>query len=73
MKKKYKKNIELEYQYIDTPESEQVLEEVFSKMFSHIIQEQKKLRAYFKSDSYKKDYEHLCKKKSILVDYLSIH
>lgn len=72
-KRHYKKSIELEYQYVNTPESEQVLEEVFSKIFSHIIQEQKQLRTYLKSDELKKDYEYLCKKRSSLADYLSIH
>jgi len=73
MKKKYKKEITLEYKYDDSPESEKALEEMFDKIFSHVIQERKKLIAYFNSDTYKKDYEYLCKKKSILVDFLSIH
>lgn len=70
--KKYKKNITLDYRYVDTPESEQALQEVFSKIFSKIIQDQKKLRAYFSSDLYKKEYEYLSKKKSSLVDFLPI-
>ena len=72
-KKKYNKAITLEYQYQDNPESEQLVEEVFSKIFSHLIQEKKKLIAYFNSDSFKCDYACLKKKKSILVDFLSIH
>lgn len=73
MRKKYKKNIELEYKYVDTPDTEQILEAVYDKLFAQIIQEQKKLRAYFKSEQFRKDYKYLLKKKSILADFLSIH
>jgi len=71
-KKKYNKSITLDYQYVDSPESEQVLGEVYSKLFSKIIQDQKKLREYFSSDLYKKEYEHLSKRKSSLVDFLQM-
>jgi spore coat protein CotF len=73
MKKKYKKDVTISYQYANTPESEQVLEQVFDKIFSHIIQRQKQLKEYFNSDAFKEDYTRLQKRKSILVDYLSIH
>ena len=73
MKKKYKKDVTITYQYADTPESEQVLEQVFDKIFSKIIKKQKQLREYFKSDVFKEDYKRLRKRKSILVDFLSIH
>lgn len=73
MKKKYKKDVTVSYQYEDSPESELALEQVFDKIFSHIIQEQKKLRTYFSSDEFKRDYKYLCKEKSILADFLSIH
>lgn len=72
MKMKYNKSIKLEYQYEKTPHSEQVLEEVFSMIFSKIIQDRKKLHEYFSSDLYKKEYEYLRKKKSSLVDFLPI-
>lgn len=72
-KRKYNKSIKLDYQYVNTPESEKMLEEVFSRIFSHIIQEQKQLRAYFKSEKFKSDYGYLLKKKSNLADFLSIH
>lgn len=73
MKKRYKKDITITYQFVNTPESEQVLEQVFDKIFSDIIQKQKKLREYFNSDAFKEVYKRLSKRKSILVDYLSIH
>ena len=73
MKKKYKKDVTITYQYADTPESEQVLEQTFDKIFSNLIQKQKQLREYFNSNDYKTVYKQLCKKRSILVDYLSIH
>ena len=72
MKKKYKKDITLEYKYEDSPESEKALEELFDKLFSKIIQGRKKMNAYYKSDLYKKDYEYLSKRKSILTDFLPI-
>ena len=73
MKKKYKKDVTITYQYADTPESEQVLEQAFDKIFSQIIQRQKQLKEYFNSDAFREDYKRLCKRKSILVDYLSVH
>lgn len=73
MKKKYKKEVTITYKYADTPESEQVLECTFDKIFSQMIQKQKKLREYFGSDAFKEVYKKLNKRKSILVDYLSIH
>lgn len=72
-KKKYNKSINLEYKYEDTPESEAALEKVFDKLFSDLIQERKKLVAYFSSEGFKKEYKQLLKKKSVLADYLSIH
>lgn len=72
-KRNYKKDIALEYQYLDSPESEIVLEQVFDKVFANLIQKQKRLREYFTSEVYKRNYEILCKRKSILVDYLSVH
>ena len=73
MARKYKKDITLKYHYANASESEQVLEQVFDKIFSQMIQKQKKLRAYFSSDAFKEDYKRLRKRKSILVDYLSAH
>ena len=73
MVKKYKKDVTITYQFANTPESEQIVEQVFDKIFSHIIQKQKKLKNFFRSDEYKEVYRQLCKRKSILVDYLSIH
>lgn len=72
MRRKYKKNLKVEYKYEDTPESERILEEVYDKLFNEIIQKQKQLRKYYASDEYKKEYKHLCKMKSILVDFLPI-
>lgn len=71
-KRKYNKPINLEYKYENTLESEQVLEKVFDRIFSDIIQDRKKLIAYYNSDDYKKEYEYLVSKKSILVDFLPI-
>lgn len=71
-KKKYNKSINLEYQYVDTPESEQILEKVFDKLFSDLIRDRKKLIAYYSSDDYKREYEYLVSKNSILVDFLPI-
>ena len=73
MKKHYKKDVAITYQYANTPESEQVLEQAFDKIFSQIIQKQKQLREYFSSDEYKRVYGYLCKRRSILADYLSAH
>ena len=73
MKKKYKKDVTISYQYAKTPESEKVLEQVFDKIFSQMIQKQKKLREYFSSDAFKEEYKRMQKRKSILVDYLSGH
>ena len=73
MAKKYKKDITVTYRYAKTPESEQVLEQVFDKIFSHIIQRQKQLKEYFNSNAFKEDYKRLQKRKSILVDSLSVH
>ncbi|GEM_PF-5232523 len=70
MKRKYKKNITIEYRYQEATESEQVLEEVFNKIFSGIIQKQKQLREYFRSSEYKTLYTHLYKSKSPLIDFL---
>ncbi len=72
MKKKYRKDITLDYKYTESSESEQIVEEVFSRLFSKIIQDQKKLREYFSSDLYKKEHEYLSKKKSSLVEFLPI-
>ncbi len=72
-KRKYNKNITLEYQYLDSPESEAALERVFDKVFAGLIQKQKRLREYLASEDYKKLYKHLKKKRSILADFMSIH
>jgi len=73
MAKKYNKSVKIRYEYVNSPDSEKVLEEVFDKIFSQIIQKQKQLREYFNSDAFREDYKRLCKRKSILVDYLSVH
>lgn len=72
-KRKYNKSINLEYHYENLPDSEQALGKVFDKLFSDLIQDRKKLISYFNSDDFKKEYKYLCKKKSVLADYLSIH
>lgn len=69
----YKKHIDIDYRYEPSIESEKVLEGVFDSIFSKLIQGQKELRRYFKSDDFKKIKRQLIKRKSILVDYLFIH
>ena len=59
MARKYKKDITLKYHYANASESEQVLEQVFDKIFSQMIQKQKKLREYFSSDAFKEEYKKL--------------
>lgn len=70
MKRQYRKDITIDYRYQDSQESEQALDMVFDKIFSGIIQKQKQLREYFKSEDYKNLYAHLYKTKSLLLDFL---
>jgi len=73
MKRKYKKDITIEYQYQDSPESEAALGEAFDSIFTNMIQGQKRLKEYFNSDEYKKFYDELCKRKSLLAEFLTAH
>ena len=70
MKKRHKKKILIEYQPTDV-ESEGVLGRVFEKAFSRLIQRQKYLRNYIKTDKYKDLYTYLVLTKSPMVNFLS--
>lgn len=73
MAKKYNKSVKVRYEYVNLPDSEKVVDRMYDSIFSQIIQRQKQLKNFFRSDEYKEIYKQLCKRKSILVDYLSIH
>ncbi|KKR50059.1 MAG: hypothetical protein UT84_C0015G0007 [Candidatus Curtissbacteria bacterium GW2011_GWA1_40_16] len=73
MKRKYKKDVTIEYHYQDAPESEIALEEAFDSIFTGMIQGQKKLKAYFKSDEYRRIYQNLSEQKSLLAEFLPGH
>ncbi len=70
---KYNKNIELDYRFIASDENNNALEEAFDLIFSKLIQDQKKLRRYLKSEEFMRLKERMRKKRSILFDYLSAH
>lgn len=73
MSKRYNKSVSLEYQHIDSDESQKVVDEMFNKLFTDMIQKRKQLIRYFASEEFKNEYKLLRKKKSLLVDFLSVH
>lgn len=71
--RKYNKDIEIDYRYENSKESQEALDKTYELLFSELIADAKKLKRFYASDEFKKLKTRLKKERSILYDYISFH